>query len=199
MPFLNNAIVTLNQQLIAQALCFVPSGSIAAYGICETMLKVVDADGAESTMRYPAVIDDDGEATMVDIDDVHSIIFYHRLDTIQNSTVRQSFGDGQGDFLETANLTLTLFAFRDKVRKTVWEIEAIIKDRFPNNRITLTDQASGTWLQSSVFRVGNTSFDKLTILQKEYTSVALNYPNVMAMQMGYRIESTWKRGCLNIC
>lgn len=199
MPFLNNAIATLNQQLISEALCFTAPGTIAAFGICETMLKVVDANGGESTQRYPAVIDDEGEATMVDIDDTHSIIFYHRLDSIQNATIKQTFGDGQGDFLETANLTLTMFAFRDKVQKPIWELEAIIKDRFPNNRITLKDITSGNWVQSSVFRVGNASFDKLAILQKEYTTVALNYPNVMAMQMSYRIESTWKRGCLNIC
>lgn len=198
MPWLDKTIALLNDSLVQNALCFTTPGKVAAYGICETMLKEVNGDGTSSQVRYPAMVDDDGEGQMVEVDDIYDVILYHRVDSITNGISRTGFGDSPGDPVETANCVLTLFFFRKKVKKTAQQLEAAVKDKFPDTWFVVNDD-NGSPVQSSQFIVGNSSFNKLSILEKEYPQVILNYPDLSLFQMNYRIESTWKRGCLSLC
>lgn len=176
-----------------------PPAHIKANCIAETMLDVRLNDKEESvTIRYPAIVDNDGEVRMIDIDDGYSIILYHKVEGIVNSMVaRKGYGDESGGQLETANMSLMLFAWRNKIRRPAWWFEAVIKDQvFETMKLETRDLGV---LQRSKVIIGNSSFDKLSILQREFSEIELNYPNLIAIEIKYRIESNWKKGCFSSC
>ncbi len=195
MPYLDKIVEAVNQGIINTSLNGIPPAMIKAYGISETMLDVRENDKSEAiTIRYPSIIDNDGEVTMLNPDDGYAIMIYHKAESIVNGIVtKSSYGDSQGNLLETANMSLMLMAFRNKVRRPAWWFEAAVKDQM---RETMTlRSAQNVFLQRSSLKIGNSSFDKLSLLQREYSEIELNYPNLIVIEIKYRIESTWKKGC----
>lgn len=193
MPYLNRVVCELNEKLIKEAFSFLPAGTIKAYGLTESVIEAEE----DNTKKYPAAIDDNGEATMIDIDDLYSLMMYHKLDSITNSTEKLAMGDGQGNPVESANMALIVFAFRDKVKCGVDMLEAVIKDKLPDVRANIRNN-TGALLQNSIFRAGNSTFDKITLLGREYSSIPL-LPELLVFELKYRIDSTWRKGCLTIC
>lgn len=197
MPFLNETVKLLNEKIMA-TLCFTTPQRIQCFGIVETIVKPVGTEEQAMLIRIPAFIDDEGEAHEVVPEDMFDLTLYHRIDNITNTLTKVGYGDSQGDIIETANMTLTVFAYRTRVRKPAQDIEAIIKDRFPDAAILLQDE-QGNYVQKSVVRIGNSLFDRLAIEQKEYSNLSMDYPELSSFQMTYKIESTWNRGCLTLC
>jgi hypothetical protein len=199
MPYLDKIVSTINQGIINDSLKGIAPAKINACCIAETMLDVrEDETGKTVNLRYPALIDNDGEVTMIMVDDSYDIIFYHKVETITNALApKSSYGDSYGNLLETANMSLIVMAFRNKVRKPAWWFESAIKDQ-AKDTIKL-NTAENIFLQRSVIRFGNSSFDKLSLLQREYSEVALNYPNIIVLELKYSIQSIWKKGCFLNC
>jgi hypothetical protein len=202
MPFLDDIVKKLNEEWLKGSLKNVSPGKIKTHGIAETIIDVRDIplEGDEEktirkTFRYPAVIDNDGEAVMVEVDDQYHLIAYHRLESISNSLQKQGYGDDPGNLIEVANMALIVFAFRDKVRKTSNWLEALIKDTIPSI-ITLKD-TDGKFMQRSSFKIGNSSFDTVALRQREFAEVELGFTNLVVFETKYRIESSWKKGCFN--
>lgn len=194
MPFLDKIIENLNKHWQTSSLKFIPKAKIKVYGIAETTLAASESEEGK-TIKYPSTIDNDGEVTMIAIDDTYQLVMYHRLESITNSQAAKGFGDSRGDMLEVANLALIVYAFKDKIRKSAHHLEALLKDAIPEDtKITVDSKV----VQTSLFKVGNSSFDKLGLLTREFTEVEVNYPNLIAFEMKYRIESTWRKGC-NTC
>lgn len=197
MPYLDSIVSKINDQIIDSSLNFISSGSIRAFGIAETIIEPT-AD-PQVFKRYPAEINDDGDATMVDFDN-HYITLYHKLETIINAPAISKLQYGDGDVInESAAMSLIVIAFRDQIRKTAWWLEAVIKDKFLNNvKETNTD---GNILQTSTLKVGTSNFDKLNLFAREYAEVKFQfqYPQLILFEMKYTIQSTYKKGCLDNC
>lgn len=185
MPFLDNVVRGLNIGIIHTLSCFT---NVRTFGIAETMLVAKDDNSEGEIVRYPGMFGNDGEVEMIDINDRFAITVYHRLESITNSTdAKQAFGR---DFSnrEVVNMSLIVFAFRDKTLKPAYHLEAMIKDDFPGeNRIEN--------IQQSYYKIGNSSFDLIGLSTREYSPAPLNYPLLTGFEMKYRIESTYKKGC----
>jgi hypothetical protein len=167
-------------------------------GIAEMIITAVENGDNVKTVRFPAMVDNDGEAKMIDVDDSYDMIIYHKLESINNSLVaKNGFGDSRGDLLEAANMSLMVYAFRDKIHRTSYWLEAAMKDSMLD-RIPVTNK-DGKVVQTSVIQAGNSSFDKLGLLQREYSEIELNYPNLIVFELKYSIQSTYKKGCLDAC
>lgn len=199
MPYLDKIVNSINDVIINTSLRGIPPAKIKAYGIVETMLEARENDKGETvTIRYPGLIDNDGEVNMIDIDDGYYVILYHKVESMLNGIAAKSaYGDSVGNLLETANMSMVVFAFRNTARKPAWWFEAAIKDQV-REKMKLNSN-EGVLLQSSNIRIGNSSFDKLSLLQREYSEIELNYPNLIAIEIKYRIESSWKKGCFSSC
>lgn len=199
MPYLDNIVKSLNDTWLNSSLKFIPSSKINAAGIAETIIEAtpIDEDNVK-VKRFPGIIDTYGEVQAIIADDCYQVIIYHKLEAIVNTVIpKTGFGDGQGDQLETANMAVIVMAFRDKVKKPGYILEAALKNASPEK--TKITGNTGQHLQSSVFRIGNSSFDKLGLLSREFSEVELNYPNLIVFEMKYRIESTWRKGCFDAC
>lgn len=188
MPFLDNIVSQLNDKIITSSLNFIPSGKIKSYGISEPMILVQE----DKVIQYPAIINSDGEATMIEVDDTYNVIMYHKLESITNGIVPKTNYGGISDLLETANMALVIVAFRDKVRRTSYWLENVIKDQFP-------DIMKVAGLQRSGIKIGNSNFDKLALLNREYIGVELNFSHIIIFELKYRIESAYKKGCFDNC
>src|SRR5690349_11369526 len=106
MPFLDNIVTGLNDEL-KKALSFIPSSKIKSYGLTETSIEVKvessDEGDTERQIRYPAVIDNDGEVKPVYVDDIYSLMLFHKIESIVNAEdLKKSFGDIPA-LSETAN------------------------------------------------------------------------------------------------
>jgi hypothetical protein len=195
MPYLDSIVSKINEQTI-RSLNFVSPGSIRAFGIAETIVEPIDE---QRIKRYPAAIDDDGEATMIDFDNYY-ITIYHRLEGIINAIapVKNQYGDDKS-LTETVNMAMIVLAFRNQIQRTGWQLEATIKDQFLDN--TKETDNDGKILQTSMLRVGTSNFDKLILLPREYAEVKFEfqYPELIMFETKYSIQSTYKKGCLNNC
>ncbi len=194
MPFLDKIVDRLNKHWLNSSLKFIPEGKVQALGIAESFIDVRGENEEEKQVKYPAIVDNDGEVKMIDIDDNFYLILYHKIDSITNGQTTKGYGD-QMNVLETANMSLVVFAFINKLRLSSHRLEAILKDSLPEN--TKITSADGEFLQRSSFKVANSSFDKLALLQREFSEVELNFSTLIAFEMKYQIISTWNKGCIN--
>jgi hypothetical protein len=199
MPYLDNIVFQLNSSIVS-SLNFIKADRIQTFGIAETIIDVQNDEttGQPKTIRYPAIINDDGDATMITPDDKYSLMLYHRLETVVNSVVppKQSFGRSV-QISEVNNLSIIVFAFRNKVRRTSYWLEAAMKNKFPDT-IKVTDNASKLLSQANV-RLATSNFDKLSLLQREYSEINLNYSQLSMFEMKYRLETTFTKGCMDNC
>lgn len=182
MPFLETIVDELNDSLKSSL-----NINIKAYGIAETMVKATD-DQPPKIMRYPAVVDNDGEATMIEVDDVYPVTIYHRIESIANglAPTKQQFGRTP-ELTEVVNMSMVVISFRDRIRKNAYWLENIIKDKLP-------DKISGASI-----RVGTSNFDKLSLLAREFTEVDLAYQQLIFFETKYQITTIYKKGCIDQC
>jgi hypothetical protein len=188
MRLLEKQVDELNEAIVS-SLVFVPSGKVKAYGLAETMLNpVVLEDGSVKVQRFPVTIDNDGEVDRVEVDDIYAVIMYHKLESTSNSIAPKTNYGRTTDLFEQQNISLVVIAFRDQVQQPGYVLESIIKNYFLDK---LEDGAA--------VRIGNSNFDKLSLLQREFSEVELNYAHLIIFELKYRIESTQRRRCFNIC
>ncbi len=131
---------------------------------------------------------------MIEIDDLYSVIVYHKVESITNAQapVKSKWGDGYSN-VEMANMSMIVIAFRDQVRKSPQFLEAAIKDKMLETVRVET--------QKAFLRPGTSSFDKLGILSREYlnASLQLDFPQLIIFELKYLIQSTYARGCFESC
>ncbi len=189
MPFLDNIVSQLNDKIITSSLNFITAGKIKSYGISEPMIVVQE----DKVIQYPAIVDSDGEATMIEVDDIYNVIMYHKLESIVNGIMPKTNYGGIHDMSEVASMALMIVAFRDKVRRTSYWLEGAIKDQFH-------DIMKVAGLQRSTLRIGNSNFDKLALFGREYGAIDLDkYPQLIIFELKYRIESSYRKGCFDNC
>lgn len=182
MPFVDAVVAGLNQRFQSSLSCF-PSARL--FGVAETLLIYED----DVPARYPAIIDNNAQAYMVDINRDYAVTLYHKVDSITNGiNTKLAYGAAYGRESEVVNMALMVFAFRDAVLKPVYHLENLLKDSLPE-KSTIQN------IQATQYFAGNSSFDKAALLAREYSSTAVNYPELMVLELKYRIESTYRKGC----
>jgi hypothetical protein len=195
MPFLNDIVSSLNKQWQQSSLRFIPAPKIQMHDISEAMIEV-KGDGENQTQkRYPSTVTHDGEVQEIMPDDRFDLLLYHKLESIQNTVdTSKGFGKDAANF-EVANMSVMVFGFRDKLRREAYWLEAALKDGMPD--MLTTKDNHHKLIQEARLKPGNSSFDKMALLAREFSEVELNFPNILVFEMKYRIESTWKKGCFN--
>jgi len=144
-------------------------------------------------MQYPGIVDMTGEVEMIQVNDKVDFLVYHKLETIANNVLPgKGFGNETGGTQEVTGMAALVISWKSKIRMEAHEMEALLKDNLPHDTIKINGQ------QSKVF-AGITTFDKLSLLQREFTRIELNYPDLIFFEMRYRIESTYIKSCLPVC
>jgi hypothetical protein len=198
MPFLDFIVKNINDEWENKAFNCEPlcDCRILFKSIAET---IIDTQQAEQNIltTYPGIADEKGEVEMLEVNDKYDLLLYHKLETILNSTVPgKSFGN---DFalLEVANMAVMIIAWRNKIKRQAYELEAILKQTLLSTVNKLNDE--NKTVQKSRIYPGFSTFDKTGLLQREFTRVELNFPELIIFELKYRVESTYKNGCVEIC
>lgn len=199
MPFLDKIITDLNSNWVNSFSSVVSNRKIKTYGISELILEPVEIDeNTTKTKKYPGVIDADAEVKACEIDDAYHLVWWHRLESITNTVLtKPAFGDKAGDVQETVNMSMIVAGFRNKIRRSPAWVEAVLKDKMQDTGII--KDSTGKIIQRMKFITGNSNFDKLALLNREFSEIELNYADVLLFELKFQIISTWQKGCLDIC
>ena len=200
MPFLDNIVSLINTAWESNLPAYIPNNMQSRFnGIAETVIEPLD-DG-NRTKKYPAIIESTGDAivdetrySMIDIDDEYGLSIYHRVESIANSQSKQGFGDTPGDMVEVANMAVLVIAFRNKSNIVAHQFEAFLKDTMP---IGDKHRIDNKVVQTTDIKPGNSNFDKMQLLSREFTEVEVNYPELVFFEMKYTLRNVWKKGCFS--
>lgn len=201
MPFLDEVVSGLNQRWQTKIFACEPlcECSPEFLGIADTILDTAGEEDNKRPVRFPGIPTNHGEVKPIVLEDQKHFILYHRLESISNQLSRKlAVGDSLGDQLEVANMAVIVLAWRHQVKKPAYWIEAVLKDTMPAGAMRITDDA-GMLMQVSFIKAGVSTFDKLGLINREYSELELNFPMLMMFEMKYTIESTYKKGCLDVC
>lgn len=160
------------------------------YGLAQTMIRI---QGSEREF-LPCVVDKTGEGEYVGLDDVYSIIVYHKLNNISSSQTNKGMGDRFGDIQN--NYTLSAFVYWDRKRcnKMPDELLLALQARTP---IMVTDLQDTKTLRIRITGANTNSFQNYsTEYQGTEFKLAANYN---LMKIDYTIETTFNPDCLKDC
>lgn len=162
----------------------------ALYGIAQSVYRIV---GTERE-TLPCVVSKDGEGKYVGIDDIKSIIGYHKMNTVSTTTLANGRGDNHGDLTNTFGLGFYLFWSRVRFNKMPDEFLMLVQSRWPVIIKGMPD------IKIAKVKIGNTNTNTLQIYSQEYTEPSPKLPaNVSLMQINYSIELTFNPDCLPGC
>ena len=121
MPYLDQIVNSINQQWRTAFGCLTDE-QVRLLGIAETVLDVADDKEAQRVIHYPAVVNNDGEATMIDVDDGYGLTIYHKLESSTHGTQKAGYGDDKGEVVEVANLAAMVIGFRHILQKPAHQL-----------------------------------------------------------------------------
>jgi hypothetical protein len=160
------------------------------YGIAQSMERV---QGTEREI-LPCLVDTVGEGKYVGIDDVKSIIGYHKLNVASSTQVNNGKGDNPGDLINTYSLSMILYWDRKRFNQVADDLLMLIQSRWPILIVGAPD--------TKVVRVRlvNANFNSLQIYAQEYALENSKLPPQMSMaQFNYTIEITFNPACIKAC
>lgn len=162
------------------------------FGIAASVLRMQGA----VVERMPGVVKADGEIMYVGIDDVYSLMIYHK---INSSTIRQlsnGIGDNYGDIRNVFSMSAIIYWDTSRLNLYSDQMLLMLQSRMPlgirgivdvkNINIVLTDANTNTH----------------QVYQQEYESEEQLKPlpaHMHIMQLNYNIESTTNPECYRQC
>lgn len=159
------------------------------YGLAQSVIR---KQGTREDL-LPCVISKDGESTYIGIDDVYSIIAYHKTSSMSFKLVGSPSGDSIGDIQNTYQNTLYVYLDTKKTKLLPEELILYIQANFPD------------WLIIKPYLTVRTSFTNVILnTQVVYASeYKVTDSKLSAHQhlfaINYNIESTHKKGCFDKC
>lgn len=160
------------------------------YGQAQTVHRI---SGSE-TDELPGIIGADGEIKYVGIDDVESIIIYHKLNA--GSIIQQNNGRGDtvGDLQDTFSLSLITYWDRKKIKLMPDQMLLLIQARMPQEIRGIKD------IKTIRIRPVNINLNTLQIFNTEYRSNIFRLPaNIHLIQLNYNIETVFNPDCFREC
>lgn len=201
MPFLDQVITSLNTAWNTNVFgCDQFDGlGVTLNGLAEPILDTSDKEeGQPRLTKFPGLINYSGEVEMIDVNDQKGVIIYHRLESITSQTTsKPAYGDTPDMPLEVINLSAIVIFWRSMLLKPAYWLEDALRDKMPE--IVKISDTSGGVLQRSRVKAITSIFDTLGTMAKEYSNIEINYPDLAAFEMKYRVESTLKKGCFDAC
>ena len=163
----------------------------SVYGLAQSVLRV---QGVEREL-LPAIIQKDGEASpYVGIDDIKSLIIYHKLLSSQSAIINNGKGDNPGDITNTYSMALFLYWDRNRLDIMPDELLMMIQARFPVIITGITD------VKTLRVRIGSSNMNSLQVYSQEYQESQPKLPaNIHLMQINYTIELTFNPACIKAC
>ena len=164
---------------------------VRVYGIAEPVART---SGSEVEI-LPGVISNNGEIKYVGIDDLESVIIYHKANAlgVRLSTIKKGFGDDPNAFVNAYSMSMIVYIDRSKTKLRPEEFFLFIQANIP---FEIKEQP-----YKSIFTQINTVIlNTQTVYDSEYKGTKNPLPaNHSLMQINYTIESTFDKNCFEKC
>ena len=198
MPFLNEQITIVNQELQKYAL----ADSRFQSGRYEAIANEVTREGK----TFPCVMSKDYEAQDITVDDTYPIQIYHkvlakRYDLNNIAGQKSEFGDRNKYVKETVLVKMVVYGKFSSLKVTKEQLEAIITTNFPDNM----DADKNVLLKSLnldnvTYSMQNTNFISRSVWGEEYAGHEFRLaPEDIFFSVTYQIQSTFRKGCFQLC
>lgn len=160
------------------------------YGVAQSMERT---QGTEREI-LPCIVDRTGEGKYVGIDDVKTIIGYHKLNSATSVQVNNGKGDNPGDLTNTYSLSMILYWDRRRFNQLSDDLLMLIQSRWPILVLNMPDT------KVVRIRLGNAIFNSLQIYAQEYALENPKLPPYASLaQFNYTIEITFNPACIKAC
>lgn len=191
---LTNAIVSSINTVLENNLKHMAKVSVK--GIAEPIPR---DNGKEGIEWIPCVIDNEGEATYVGLDDVFEIQIYHRCFEEIYINGKAQYGDANLNDKGKANMSLVIIGNREKLRTNANTLNDIIIPLLTSKTVKIPNQSGSIIVRASVVH-SKTNFKSFEIFSRDFKGVEYFLkPETIFMEMVYTIESEFNRSCFNIC
>jgi len=203
MPFLDQQITVVNQELLKVAL----NDARFESGRFNSLAGEVIRDGK----TFPCIMSQDagkGGYEALDlavIDDTVPIQIYHKVLAkryeLNVQGQKSEYGDRNKYVKETVLVKMVVFGKFSALNVTNEQLEAIITTNFPDN-ISKGDNslADSLNLDSLTYAMQSTNFLSKSVWQEEYTGYEFKLaPEDIFFSINYTINSTWRKGCFQLC
>ena len=203
MPFLNQQIEAVNQELRKSAL---KDARFQSGRIVSIANEVTRQDEAGKQTTFPCVMNKDYEATDITVDDNYPIQIYHKIlakkYALNNIAGQKSeFGDRNKYVVENVLVKMVVYGKFSKLKVTKEELEAIITTNFPDNMDAANNSLlNGLNLDSVTYAMQSSNFLSKMVWNEEYTGNEFRLaPEDIFFSITYQIQSTWRKGCFQLC
>jgi hypothetical protein len=193
MPYLNDVVVKINENLLAGPFKGNQYQKGMFYGIATPALrKGKDKDSTFPCYRQP----NSKDMIYIGPDDRYPIIIYHKLLTKVYSQINETdeFGDTDNLIKQTCGMQMIIFAQASKLNFVIDEqLESAIS-------LTLVSQLNISGLLSTFVQPVSASYDQLSIFNNEYKNVDPFMSNDhLYLSINYTIENISDNKCFNLC
>lgn len=192
MPFLKEQIEIVVNEIRAAALSDSRFQSGRFEAIATDVSRTTEGEAIEV---FPAVINEHFEAVPVVVDDTYPIIIYNRIMRKQHFKPNKDYPGYKG--VRTL-VKMVVYGKRSALNLTQEQLAAIIEINFPEeiNR----SKFSHLKIQSINVTTIDTNLNSMQVFNEEYKGFPFFFSdNDLYFSINYQIETTFRKGCLNIC
>jgi len=171
-------------------------------GICNGEVVIgltqkVYREQSENVEYFPGVVKPDGEIILVDVDDISSLLIYHRVNAMALSySQRSSSGYGDAKIIEDS-IGLSLISIWDTRKLNVQHVDLglILRSRFPQEIKGIKNIQQALIIPVSVNMNNKQIFESEFSLSKQ--TLLPNFINLI--QINYNIQLKYDQQCMKTC
>jgi len=159
------------------------------FGIAQT----IEFMRAGEKIRMPSIIDFTGELKYVGIDDVNSLMVYHKLNSATVTQLTNGNGDHFGDIRNTFSIGMYVYWDTLKLKLYADQLIMLLQSRLPVTVKGLQD------IKQVVIRQITANTNTLQLYGQEYLIENQLPPTKQILQINYNIEITFNSNCFREC
>lgn len=164
---------------------------IKVYGIAESIARTKGS----VVEIIPGIVGNDGEIKYVGINDLDSVIIYHKANAlgVKPSAVRKGYGDDPNNFVNAYAMSMIIYMDRSKTKLTPDQFFLFIQANLPFK----IEQDPYALI---LIQINTVILNSQAVYDSEYKGTENKLPaNHSLMQINYTIESTFNQNCFEKC
>lgn len=157
MIFLNNIVENINTHLKTKVFNDDVFFNSNVVGLTDVIPFEID----DTTVYIPAVINENGDADIITVDDSYSLQIYHRVSTKNVLQVKSQYGQSDIIQSDTYNMHLILIGNRNKLQTNQFKLEQKLSKSLPSEDA----------ITKSSILILNVDFNSKRIFESEFQNV----------------------------
>ncbi len=194
MPLVDEIVSSLNNLFKAD---LKQHGNVFIGGVAEHTARQTDENKLE---WIPCIVDHDGNAQYMGLDDVYDIQIYHKCLSETFKPSSKQYGDLNSNQSGSAIVHMVVAGMRNKVRMSPRSLADRISSLFPSDIINIKNNSTNKTIIKASIKHTKTNYNSFEIYSREYRNTEYFLkPETILFEMVYSIESEFNRSCFNIC